>query len=179
VCLRTHVNAFNQFAWTPDRVQAFASGLDYLVDEHDLDVVFVPFQALDPTQHDNRIHEAVATAMRRRSRTTILQWSDDVPAVSRIFGGAACVIAMRLHAAVLARALSRRSVLMPYDHKVVEFGRLMGVRDQITADTLDHPSGMRRVLDAAMSGDRQAAHAFADPWETLTLAGPANRAVVA
>ena len=104
---------------------------------------------------------------------------DDVAAVSRLFGGAACVIAMRLHAAVLAGALGRRTVLMPYDHKVVEFAGLMGVRDHITSETLDVPAGMRPVLDRALSTDPRMAPAVADPWEMLTLAGPVNGAVVA
>jgi polysaccharide pyruvyl transferase WcaK-like protein len=118
--------------------------------------------------------------MRRQSRTTLLEWTDDLRRVTGRFLGAECVIAMRLHAAVLACAVGRRCVVMPYDHKVVEFGRLMGLQDQISSATLDDPGGSRRVLEAALSGSApQGSRACPDPWKTLSLAGTASRAVVA
>jgi polysaccharide pyruvyl transferase WcaK-like protein len=148
------------------------------VEEHDLNVVFVPFQALDSVQHDNRIHEAIVAAMKHRGRATLLEWTDDVDSISRAFDGAECVIAMRLHAAVLACALQRPLVLMPYDHKVVEFGRLMGLRHQITPETLDNAEELHRVLKAGLNADWRTTRPFSDTWKTLTLAGPAAQTAV-
>jgi polysaccharide pyruvyl transferase CsaB len=173
VCLRTHANDFSQFAWTPGRVQTFAAGLDRLIEQHDLDIVFFPFQALDSEQDDNAVHRTVADAMAHRSRVTVREWSDDLREVGRAVSEAECVVAMRLHAAVLACALGRRCVLMPYDYKVAEFGRQMELRHEITPDTLESPSALGRVLEAALtdSPGRRARVAPAS-WETLTLAAP-------
>lgn len=171
VCLRTHANDFSQFAWNDDRIATFAGGLDHLVDEHDLDIVFLPFQALDRTQDDNRIHERVAARMRRGGRADIRDWTDDIREVLGVVSAAECVIAMRLHAAVLACATHRRCVLMPYDHKVVEFGRQMGLTAQITSDTLERPADLRTLLDDALKSlVAPLAHGATGCWATLTLA---------
>ena len=172
VCLRTRANDFSRFAWTDARISALAAGLDHLVQAHDLDVVFFPFQGMEGEQNDNRIHETVAERMASRSRVTIRRWTDDVGEVARAVRASQCVVAMRLHAAVLACALDRRCVLMPYDHKVAEFGRQAGILHEMTAETLESRDNVRRVLDAALSGGRErGAPAPTHAWDALTLAG--------
>ena len=173
VCLRTHANDFSRFAWTDSRIRSFAGALDRLAESHDLDIMFFPFQVLDDKHDDNRIHQAIAGAMTHRSRAVIRRWSDDLHEVARAVREAECVVAMRLHAAVLARALGRSCVLMPYDVKVAEFGRQMGLCHEITPETLECPSALDRVLHAALSGG-PGRHAWVPPatWETLTLAAP-------
>lgn len=174
VCLRTHANDFHQFAWTDGRIRQLAAALDHLSEEHDLDIEFLPFQAFGPAQDDNHIHNEVASAMSAGSRVTVRPWSDDIPGVMRAVGGAACVIAMRLHAAVLACSLERPCVLMPYDHKVVEFGRQMGLRDTITSATLDRPDELRRTLDSALTRPPVTARLSAGAWSALSLSGRAG-----
>ena len=174
VCLRTEAHAFKQFAWTEGCVRTLASGLDRLVDDHDLDVVFLPFQGLVGAADDNRIHQEVASRMRHGERITIRPWTDSLTNVSQVVRGAACVIAMRLHAAVLACALDRPCVLIPYDHKVGEFGRQMGLQHEITAETLENPMALARVLEAGLaSAPARRIPARSHLWTTLTLVGPA------
>ena len=174
VCLRTHANDFQQFAWTDERIRHLASALDHLSQRHDLDIEFLPFQAFGPAQDDNHIHHEVASAMPAGSRVTVRPWSDDIPGVMRAVGGAACVIAMRLHAAVLACSLERPCVLMPYDHKVVEFGRQMGLRETITSATLDRPDELRRTLDSALTRPPVTGRLSAGAWSALSLSGRAG-----
>jgi polysaccharide pyruvyl transferase WcaK-like protein len=62
------------------------------------------------------------------------------------------VLAMRLHAAVLAHCFERPCILMPYDHKLREFGQLMGISDVIDSDTLESPAQLGSVLSSALNG---------------------------
>jgi polysaccharide pyruvyl transferase CsaB len=162
VCLRTEANVFKQFAWTDRRIQTLARGLDHLIDERNLDIVFVPFQALTADQDDSRIHRLVAACMQRRERVTVREWTDDFRDVAGLVRGAQFVIAMRLHAAVLACSLDRPCILMPYDYKVAEFGRQMGLRYSITPGTLESVTMLDHTLEAALgdTGNR--------PWRVPT-----------
>jgi polysaccharide pyruvyl transferase CsaB len=180
VCLRTQANAFNQFAWTDRRIQTLAHALDRLIDRSDIDVVFLPFQKLKDTEDDNRVHRSVVASMKHADRTTIRKWTDDLYDVTRTVRDAELVIAMRLHAAVLACALNRRCILMPYDYKVAEFGQQVGLLHHITADTLESPATLSDVFDASLTGPwRRTVPGRVPPasWETLTLAAPSGEPV--
>jgi polysaccharide pyruvyl transferase CsaB len=175
VCLRTQADVFGQYAWTDQRIQALASGLDYLVERHGLGIVFLPFQSMPGGQDDNQIHDRVAASMTHRDRVTVRPWSDDLAAVSRAVREARCVIAMRLHAAVLACAHKRCCIVMPYDYKVSEFGRQMSLPHEITAETLDTPDKLRGVLDGALAdGEVRAGNDLPASWDTLTLEVPGS-----
>jgi polysaccharide pyruvyl transferase CsaB len=180
VCLRTQANAFGQFAWTDRGIQTFAAALDRLVEERDLDIVFLPFQALSAGDDDNHVHGLVLSSMRHRDRATVRSWTPDVREVAQTVGQAELVVAMRLHAAVLASALNRRCILMPYDYKVAEFGQQVGLLHHITPRTLESPATLSAVFDASFSGPwRRSVPERVPPasWETLTLAAPSGEPV--
>jgi polysaccharide pyruvyl transferase CsaB len=169
VCLRANANVYRQYELTEARLLVLAEGLDELAEREGLQVVFLPYQSTTD-EDDNWIHEQVAARMACRGRVTVRPWTRDLGEVSRCVSQARCVVAMRLHAAVLAAALQRPCVPMPYDHKVLEFAGQMGWPHAIMPETLDSPSALRAALDGALRAgavaqtDRAAAR-----WAELTL----------
>jgi len=122
VCLREDANVYGRFVLNETRIANFAAALDHLIDARGLEVAFVPFQSSE-SGDDNRLHELVRSQMKFRDRAEILPWEFDMDRLLRLFGEAACVIAMRLHAGVLGAACGRRVLVLPYDRKVTEFAK--------------------------------------------------------
>jgi polysaccharide pyruvyl transferase CsaB len=180
VCLRAQANAFNQFAWTDRRIETLARSLDRLIEDRDVEVVFLPFQTLTEIEDDNRVHRLIASAMTHADRVTIRDWTDDLREVTRTVRDAELVLAMRLHAAVLACALNRRCILMPYDYKVAEFGQQIGLLHSVTGATLESPATLSEIFEASFTGPwRRTVPERVPPasWETLTLAAPSGEPV--
>jgi polysaccharide pyruvyl transferase CsaB len=183
VCLRADPNLFRQYDLNEPKIQTLAAELDHVVEQYGLDIVFIPFQGLERAERDdNRFHQRVVAAMRHASRAEIRPWTDDLGEICGWFQGAQGVLAMRLHAAVLAICFQRPCILMPYDHKLREFGQLMGISDVIYAETLESPAQLRSVLASALNGSpsagtpRAASPECVSRWTDIVLepAGPTN-----
>ena len=150
VCLRGEPNVFRRYRMNPARIRTFAGALDELVQRRGVDVVFLPFQQNPASgQGDNQLHETIAQAMAFRDRVQVRPWTADLEEVCRWIRGSRMVISMRLHAAVLAQAYNRATVLMPYDRKITEFGRLMNTRHTIEPGSLDGIAQVSSVLESA------------------------------
>ena len=150
VCLRHNPNVFRVYDMNAARIRTLARALDEVVDRRGVDVVFIPFQE-DPEsgRGDNQLNEIVAQEMIHRDRTDLRPWTADINEICRWIRGAQFVVAMRLHAAVLARAYNRPSVLMPCDRKITEFGKLMNIGLTIEAALLDDFAQTNSVLENA------------------------------
>lgn len=168
VCVRATANVFGRYDLSDARLARLADGLDHLVDRRGARVVFLPFQSA-PAEDDTVIHRRIAAAMRHQDRVRILPWSGDLQATVQWIGGARMVLAMRLHAAVLAVSLGRRCVLMPYDTKVLRFASEHGLPFLLPAEMLDDTAQARQLLqrcwDAAPPPPAQAGSV----WDTLRL----------
>jgi polysaccharide pyruvyl transferase CsaB len=150
VCLRQDANAFQRYGMTEERIRTLAASLDALIRHHGLDVVFIPFQDNPENgKGDNQMHEKVAEAMLHSDRVRVCPWTDDFTKVAHYIANAQFVIAMRLHAAVLAVAYGRPSVLLPCDVKIREFGDLMKIYLRLEAPMLDNPSFVIAQLERA------------------------------
>jgi polysaccharide pyruvyl transferase CsaB len=150
VCLRHNPNVFQSYSMTEERIRTFAASLDGFIRDHGVDVVFIPFQSNPANgRGDNALHERVAAAMHHSDRTHVRSWTADLSEVARYLANAQFVVAMRLHAAVLAHAYGRPSVLMPYDRKIGEFGDLMKIDLRLEAVMLDDPSSVTALLQRA------------------------------
>lgn len=170
VCLRDGSNSYGRYAMTEGRLAALAGGLDALIEHRGLRVKFLPFQDCPGSVNDNRMHDAVFRRMQHRAAAEVLEWSDDFHALGEAFAGAQGVMAMRLHAAILARAFLRPYAIMPYDQKLLEFGQQSGSDDYIPAEMLDSPEQTKIALERWLSPHPQlASHAPPDHWESLTL----------
>lgn len=148
VCLRGSANVFRRYELTEGRVRAIAAGLDTMVERHGLRIVFLPFQVAAGGD-DEKLHHRVALAMRNRDAALVRPWSADLPEIGASFAGCRFVLAMRLHAAVLATAYGKPCVSMPYDHKVVEFAKQFPMAGVAPAEALDDPARFAETLETA------------------------------
>jgi polysaccharide pyruvyl transferase CsaB len=175
VCLRHNPNTYHSYELTEHRIRVLARALDELIERHDTDVVFLPLHATSPNgRGDALLHGRVARAMAHRERVRLRLWTADLKEVCMRIRDARLVVAMRLHAAVLANAYGLPCVLMPYDRKVREFGDLMGIQHSIEASTLDDLSSVNVLLDSAWRTAQSAntadmRHTAASIWADLTL----------
>jgi len=158
VCLRGNPNAFHLYDFNPDRIRKFASSLDALIEQYDVDVVFVPFQQIAGTSFDdNGMHRRVGEEMKNRKRIEILPWTDDFRQICDRFRNARGVISMRLHAAVLAVAYARPCILMPLDHKLRQFADVMNLSHLIEVATLDQEASVWALIENALAKPNAAA----------------------
>ena len=156
VCLRHNPNTFKSYELSEQRIQTLARSLDHLVERHNVDIVFLPLHATSPNgRGDAFLHRRLARAMVHVERIQQHPWTADLGEVCTWVRDAQMVLAMRLHAAVLAQAYGRTCVLMPYDQKIREFGDLMAIPHSIEAGALDNLATVNSVFEAAWSGTRE------------------------
>ncbi len=169
VALHGDSNVYGQYPMPDFRIATFANLLDDLVEKHNLDIEFFPFQ---PEQDggDARMAAKVQSKMRHGDHSRILDWTIDVTEIAARFARSHVVIAMRLHAAVLAATYSAPCILMPYDQKVFEFGQQAKIPHVMAADLLDNPEKAHHFLDTVMR-DLVVPQPLepATDWLTLTL----------
>jgi polysaccharide pyruvyl transferase CsaB len=151
VCLRGRPDTFGRFPLPEARLQELAASLDALASAGH-QVAFLPFQQHD-TEDDDTIHRAIAARMRRADAVTFLPWTADIATLAAVVRGAALVVAMRLHAAVLGEAFGAPTAVLAYDRKLVEFARQRGV-PAIDAGELDRPGACAARLADARDGWR-------------------------
>lgn len=154
VCLRGNPNAFGRFAMPEPRLRELAMALDALAGRG-LRIAFLPFQQHD-TEDDDTLHRAVAAHMRRADAVEFVPWTVDVARVATLFRESSLVVAMRLHAAVLAEAFGAPTAILAYDRKLQEFARQRGVT-MFDATELDRPGACRAGLEDALDGRRAGA----------------------
>jgi polysaccharide pyruvyl transferase CsaB len=154
VCLRGNPDTFGRFAMPEPRLQQLAAALDALA-TGGRRIAFLPFQQHD-TEDDDTLHRAVAARMRQRDAIDFVPWTVDVGRVASLFREASLVVAMRLHAAVLAEAFGAPTAILAYDRKLSEFARQRGITI-VDASDLDRPDACRGRLEDALDGDRAGA----------------------
>jgi polysaccharide pyruvyl transferase WcaK-like protein len=177
VCLRHNPNAFHSYEMTERRVRTLARSLDNLIERHNVDIVFLPMHATSPNgRGDASLHGQVARTMVHGDRVHLRAWTPDLDEVCGWIRDARLVLAMRLHAAVLAYSFGRPCALMPYDRKVREFGDLMSIHHSIEATALDDVAAVDQILDSAWRDERgesdvnQMRHMISSIWADLSLA---------
>jgi polysaccharide pyruvyl transferase CsaB len=150
VALHGNPNIYGQYFMTDARVRALAGVLDALIEEYGASIHLFPFQSLE-SSGDLEIHQKLQNCMHHSERTTLLDWTIDCAELARRFSRSRLVLAMRLHAAILAVAFRRPCVLMPYDEKVAAFGREASIPFVLTANILDEPTLAKTILKNALS----------------------------
>jgi len=176
VSLRHNPGTFHSYEMSEARIRTLAQSLDGLIEQHDVDVVFLPLHATTPNgRGDATLHGRVAKAMVHAERIQLRPWTADLNEVCSWISDAKLVLAMRLHAAVLAYSYGRPCVLMPYDRKVREFGELMAIRHSIEAAALDDVATVNGVFESAWAEPKQEhenehwQHTISSIWAELTL----------
>ena len=150
VCLRGQPNAYGRYVLEQKHIQGLAAGFDHLVEKHGVRIVFLPFQQGDEWG-DNPLHRQVFAAMKMQDSATVREWTGNFKEVMECIGAARCVIAMRLHSAILALALRRPCILRPYDQKLDELGEHFALRPAIRSVDLENPEHLNLMLDAFLA----------------------------
>jgi polysaccharide pyruvyl transferase CsaB len=176
VCLRHNPNVFRNYEMSDARIRTLARSFDDLIEHRGVDVVFIPLHADSAGgRGDASLHERVAAAMVHSARIHLHSWTADLNEVCDWIRNAEFVVAMRLHAAVLASSCGRPCVLMPYDGKVREFAELMAIPHLIEAGALDDLASVTSVLEDAWRDAQNKAQpdslrqAVSSAWSELTL----------
>lgn len=150
VALHENPNIYRRYEMNETRMDNFAQALDALLEAHDCDVWFLACQSGEHAD-DHRMHRRIISRLVNADRARLLDWTVEPREVSRYFLQSSAIVAMRLHAAVLAAAFGKSCVLLPYDHKVDEFGRQAGMRHVLTAENLDDTATINRVFENALA----------------------------
>jgi hypothetical protein len=89
--------------------------------------------------------------MRRRDAVAFVPWTVEIATIAALFRDAALVVAMRLHAAVVAEAFGTPTVVLPYDRKLGELARQRGLAT-LDATALDALATTRACLEDTILG---------------------------
>jgi polysaccharide pyruvyl transferase CsaB len=149
ICLRTNANVYGQYAMTPERMQALALALDRLA-AGGRTLAFFPLQSHD-AEDDHKIHAELRQLLRPETKTVMLGWTSRISEVANRFARADLVIAMRLHAAILAAAFERPCAILPYDRKLREFAAQRGNPYLVEASSLDRADDTAAILERALA----------------------------
>jgi polysaccharide pyruvyl transferase CsaB len=169
VCLRMEPNDFGTYPYGEKEIAALAAALDEVSLNSGVKVIFIPFQ-FDLNNDDNLIHGRIVQKMRRRESAIIEEWTSDLHHLSELFRGASCIVAMRLHAAVLAVAFRRPVVVMPYDRKVTEFADLVGISSRIDSNRAGDGSYIQGLITEEMNRDECLYNPGSkQEWKTMSL----------
>ena len=166
VALRANPNIYKQYAVSEPRLRSLAAALDAVVTRRHCRVVFVPFQT--GVEDDNAIHRTIAGMMRQRDAVLIRDWTMDVQELVDIMSGAETIVAMRLHAAILALAVGRDCTVLPYDKKVRELCSEMRLEHLVEAATLDDSEAVARAIEDSME-KQWSRPGYFPSWTELTL----------
>jgi polysaccharide pyruvyl transferase CsaB len=157
------VSAVRRLGWRPSQsrrrqaqfAETLAELLDRLIEEYDLDVRFVPFWH----ERDSSIHAEVCVRMWHANRCVAPDRRLDIHAASELLAGADMVIAMRLHALILAAQHARPMVGLAYTDKVANLMRRLELRRRcVGVDPLDGHRLWRISRDTYLRRDRESAH---------------------
>lgn len=166
VCLRGNPNVFGKFPMTETRIHNLAAALDSFA-ERGMRTAFFPLQQ-HHTEDDQDIHRRVAEQMSHRDAAVFVDWTVDIPTIASLFGHASLVVALRLHAAVLAEAFGAHTAIFPYDRKLREFARQHARATVIEATSLDRAEECHALLERALD-DRSSVLGQPPPHDWLEI----------
>jgi polysaccharide pyruvyl transferase WcaK-like protein len=106
--------------------------------------------------------------MRQRDAAEVREWTLDIQQLIDLMSGAQTIVAMRLHAAILALAVGRDCTVMPYDHKVRELCSEMRLAHRIESSTLASQDETARVIEQSMNL-QWSRPAHLPSWDDLTI----------
>ena len=166
VALRGNPNVYGQYDFDEARIDCFAKALDAIVKRHHCNIVFLPFHS--GSEDDNSLHKAIVSRMKYSDSVMVREWEFNIQTLLNIFRGASCVVAMRLHAAILALSVGRDCVVLPYDHKVKELCAEMELRHLLPPELLDSTESTVSVIENAMDASWSPPRSY-PKWESIRL----------
>jgi polysaccharide pyruvyl transferase CsaB len=169
------VRAWRMGDGAPDWPPAVAAALDRFVRARDVTLLFVPCQTPQPDEltDDRGAAEHVAGLMRERDRAIVGPGPFSPVRTQAIFGACELVVAMRLHAAILAAGAGVPIAAMAYDPKVRSVMRQLGLEDSCVDLAAATADAVFDRVDAAWTG--RAATASALPARVARLRAASTR----
>jgi len=150
VSIRGNPNVGRRYSLGASELENVAKGLDYLVEQHGLNIIFVPFQE-EVDDGEGAVVNSIFKLMKYKENVTMSEWTSDLGKVLRLFRDANLIVAMRLHAAVLAVAYNKKCLVMPYDIKLDELAQQVGLTNVIHSDDLASYEKVRSSLEATIN----------------------------
>lgn len=111
-----------------DFILHISSALDSFLDEHDVNVLFIPFW----TGRDHTVHEAIISNMRHAERTFTISQSYCPDEIKGIISRLHMMVGMRLHSLIIASSLGIPFVGIIYAPKVKHF--VYSVLERVTVE---------------------------------------------
>jgi len=168
VCLRGTPNDFGQYPIGDDQIKNFAKALDYIVEKHGANIMFLPFQ-YDADVKNQSFQHQVLQSMLNHKKLIQKEWTGDFEDIIECFRGARLIFGMRLHAVVLSVALNKQCVVMPYDVKLYEFAKQFGLKYLLPASDLHDVDIIEKHFKEALQDTPAYDLRLANLWEHLTL----------
>ncbi len=136
VSLRERLNRMSRHGQgrTAFFTKLMASLADHMVEQHGVQVLFVPFWA----GRDDAYMEQIVRQMRNSAAATVLHGQYQPEAMVALLGEMQMVVAMRLHAAIFAAGQGVPPLAIAYAQKVRGFMQSIGLEEQsISIERLD------------------------------------------
>lgn len=168
VTLRTSPNVYHGYDIGNEHYKGLAEALDSLVENKNLDIIFVPFQSLKDND-DNSVHKVVYDFMKHKGRATIEDWNSSSRKLFEKVAEAQLVIGMRLHTAIVAISVESRCVVMPYDKKVDGFNKLSGVKHVLLPGDLSDSARAIDIINGALENKVNYCYDQLGSWDDIKL----------
>jgi polysaccharide pyruvyl transferase WcaK-like protein len=171
IALHHTPNTYRQFDLTGPRESALAAATSNICRDLGVAIEFLSCQQLPGGRDDHETHRRLAAHLDPSIPVSFLDWTSDPVRLHHHFSRARCVLAMRLHAGVLAATFGRPCVLLPYERKVTEFGEAARIPHLLDEHALDDPARIESTIrEAAANGEFVLARPEgAESWLTLKL----------
>jgi len=129
-----------------------AAALDDFLETEGGTILFMPFHlAVDwPLTDDTGACERVRSQMRRASETIILDRAHNPQEVAGLLSACDLVLAMRLHAAILALNCNVPTVALSYDPKVSGLMKMIGLADHVVELSQANRKWIAQLLSTAL-----------------------------
>jgi polysaccharide pyruvyl transferase WcaK-like protein len=148
-CLRHNPDTYSGFQLDERKLACISDMLDIVIQYHNVRVMCVPFQG--GKNNDNDLHGKVLKNMQHQEHAEILDWNGNISEILSYFKNAKFVIAMRLHAVVLAVLYDKPCIVFPYDIKVNEFCAQFNIKSIIQSDDLLNSTKVQQMLTEVMN----------------------------
>ena len=153
VCIRNWTEGANAEQWK----RQLAATLDQFLAAHDVQALFIPFQAQEHTlENDHSVALDIVSTMQTKERVCLLSNVYSPALTAGLLSNCQLVIGMRLHSLIFAASAGIPAIALVYDPKVHHFMRSLGMSEyaidlpSLTVERLSRVLGDAWMLQASV-----------------------------
>lgn len=152
VCIRNWLEGEASDGWK----KTLAAALDQFLENHDVHVLFIPFQVhTHDLENDHSVAREVTALMKNRDRACILPESHSPAVTGGLISQCALIVGMRLHSLIFAANAGIPALALVYDPKVRNLMKSFGLSEYaIEIQSMD-TEGLSAVLESAWEQQQQ------------------------